>query len=644
VPAASPPAASDPVRLKRLVALFAAGSDVAAEALARELQSELPSHPLPPMVLGAVLKRAGRIAEALAPQRRAVELLPDRAELHGNLGNTLRALGRPDEAEAAYRRALAIDPRHLDTLFNLGQLLAAAGRRDEAEAAYRAAIAVRPGFAEAHHRLGVLHDDGGQALAAEAFYRKALALDPTLAAAADSLGGVLLQTGRGEEALACCRQAASARPDRPDFVGNLLFTMNYLPADAPDRDAACRRRIAADYGALVAAHAARFAPAAKRQALPSRPGPRRVGLVSGDLRRHSIAGFLLGWIGDLDRRRVELHAFPTSAHHDAVSDALRPHFASWHPIPGLDDAEAADAVRAAGIDLLIDLAGHTGHNRLPLFALRPAPVQATWLGYMATTGVEAIDFLLADRVACRPEDAQNFSERIWLLPATCLCLAPPPAAPSAPRSSADLVFGSFNNLAKLSAPCVAAWARILAALPGSRLILKAQHLGEGAVASATRARFAALGIGGERIELRPMTADTASHLAAYGEVDIALDTFPYPGVTTTLEAIACGVPVLTMAGDGTLLRLQEAIAIQAGLADWIAIDPDDYVARALRHAADRSALATQRAMLAARALASPLFDGRRFAADFADAVEGMCRAGPREATARPARAGNGAAT
>ena len=631
MPAASPPIpASDRERLKRLVALFAAGSDGAAEALARELQALLPSHPLPPMVLGAVLKRGGRTAEALAPQQRAVELLPDRAELQGNLGNTLRALGRADEAEACYRRALAVDPQHVDTLYNLGQLLAAADRRDEAEAAYRAALAVRPDFAEAHYRLGVVLDDGGRALAAEACYRKALALDPALAAAADSLGGVLLATGRAEEALACCRQAASARPDRPDFVGNLLFTLNYLPADAADRDAASRRRIAADYGALVAARAARLAPAHPDRAPSRRPGPWRVGLVSGDLRRHSIAGFLRGWIAQLDPRRVVLHAFPTSTLHDAVSDALRPHFAGWQPIPGLDDdAAAADVIRAAGIDLLIDLSGHTGHNRLPLFALRPAPVQATWLGYPATTGVAAIDYLLADPFACRPEDAENFSERIWPLPTTCLCLAPPePPAGSAPRPpGAGLVFGSFNNLAKLSDPCVAAWARLLAALPGTRLVLKAQHLADRAVAAATRARFGALGIDGGRIELRPMTADTASHLAAYREIDIALDTFPYPGVTTTLEAIACGVPVLTLAGDGTLLRLQEGIAMQAGLADWIAADRDDYVARALRHAADRATLAAQRATLAARALASPLFDGRRFAADFADAVEGMCLAG-----------------
>ena len=355
-------------------------------------------------------------------------------------------------------------------------------------------------------------------------------------------------------------------------------------------------------------------------------GPIRVGLVSGDLRNHPVGYFLEGVLHKVDPGRVTFLAFPTAESGDELTARIRPRFAVWRPIAGLDDEAAARSIRETGVQILLDLSGHTAGNRLPVFCWRPAPVQAAWLGYFATTGLAEIDYVIADPHVSPPGAPAEFVEQPWLLPNIYYCFTPPAVAvevsPLPARSTGSITFGCFNTLAKINDAVIATWARLLRAMPGSRLMLKAPPLGDEAVCAGLRARFAAHGIAGERLLLE-QASTRAEYLRAHHRVDVALDPFPFPGGTTSFEALWMGVPVLTRTGDRFLSRVGETIMRNAGLPDWVAGDEDDYVERAIRLTADLDRLARLRHALRARVLASPLFDASRFARQFEDAMAGM---------------------
>jgi protein O-GlcNAc transferase len=349
--------------------------------------------------------------------------------------------------------------------------------------------------------------------------------------------------------------------------------------------------------------------------------------VSGDLYQHVVGFFLEGLLSHLDPARIELIAYPAHHKEDELTARIKPFFSAWKPLVGLSDEDAARLIHADGVHVLLDLSGHTAHNRLPVFAWKPAPVQATWLGLPATTGVAQIDYVLGDPHAIPAEYDSHFTETVWRLPESYLCLTVPASpvkvGPLPALSAGQVTFGSFNNLTKMNDAVVAVWARILQSVPGSRLLLKTKQLSEPAVCDKTLQRFAACGIAPERLLLSKTVVSRDDHLAAYNKVDIALDTFPYPGVTTSAEALWMGVPVLSLQGDRFLSRTAGSIAHNAGLPDWVAADEDDYVAKAVAFSTDLQRLAKLRAGLRQQVLASPLFDAPRFARNFEDALWGM---------------------
>ena len=324
--------------------------------------------------------------------------------------------------------------------------------------------------------------------------------------------------------------------------------------------------------------------------------------------------------------RLELFVYATQAAGDAVTVRIKAYCHRWRAVSQLSDEALAATIRDDGVDILIDLSGHTADNRLPMFAWKPAPVQATWLGYFATTGVMAIDYLVADPWTLPAEEEVNFTETIWRLPETRLCFTPPDEAvaiaPLGAIGNGQLTFGCFNHLTKVNDDVVALWARILAAIPEATLLLKAKQLQEPEARLAVIERFAAQGIAGDRLRLEGPTP-RADYLDAYNRVDIALDPFPYPGGTTTVEALWMGVPVLTLAGSSFISRQGVGLLMNAGLPDWIATDPDDYVARAVAHGSDVRQLASLRAGLRQQVMISPLFDAPRFARHFETALRGM---------------------
>lgn len=351
--------------------------------------------------------------------------------------------------------------------------------------------------------------------------------------------------------------------------------------------------------------------------------------MSGDLRHHAVAQFLEGALDGLRRAGHELYAYPTREAADDVTARLRPRFSAWRPISQLSDRDAAERISADGIHILVDLSGHTGGNRLPLFAHRPAPIAATWIGYSGTTGLSEIDYVLGDRFVLPPEDELFYSERGWRLPDCYLLFNPPlnaPAVPPLPVSRTGTVtFGSFNNLAKLADATLNAWGRLLLALPGSRLVLKSPTLAADEAEELVGAKLVSRGIDRERLEVLGRIADPAAHLAAYQQIDIALDPFPYAGTTTTFEALWMGRPVLTLRGGRFTARVGDSILSNLGLADWAATSADDYVRLAIEKSRDPTALSTLSSSLRERMRASPLCDADAFGRNLSAAFEEMWR-------------------
>ncbi|MBI5461694.1 MAG: tetratricopeptide repeat protein, partial [Gammaproteobacteria bacterium] len=628
------------------------GRPAEAEASFRHALVLQPNDPVAHNNLGNALNNLGCPAEAEASFRRALALKPDFAFAHNNLGSTLKNLHRPDEAEVCFRRTLALKPDAMEANFNLGDILVEVGRPSEAEPYFRRVLVLQPDHAPAREKLGGVlmaldrpadaelcfrrvlefqpddasaHNNLGYALEvlgryveAEASYRSALALRPDYAAAHGNLGGTFNTTGRFAEAEACFRRALALDPTDIVTRSNLLFSMAYRGDIA-----AMALEEARQYGECVAALASKRYTEWVCEQPPKRL---RVGVVSGDLCTHVVSYFLEALLRGVDADRIELMAYPTRPREDDTSRRLRAYFTAWKPLTGLSDADAAACIHADGVHVLIDLSGHTSHNRLPMFAYKPAPVQVSWLGYFATTGVAAMDYLIADPWTLPEAEEAYFTETTWRLPETRLCFTPPDAdvsvGPLPALTNGYVTFGCFNNLAKMNDGVVALWSRVLAAVPSSRLLLKARQMNDVSVQQNVFERFAAHGIGAERLILEE-PVPRVEYLAAYQRLDIALDPFPYPGGTTSAEALWMGVPVLTLAGERFLSRQGVGLLMNTGLSEWVAVDSEDYVARAVSHASDLQALASVRATLRERFLTSPICDAKRFARHFEQALEGM---------------------
>ena len=572
--------------------------------------------------LGAALNDRGKLDEAIAAYRRAIVIKPDLAEAHSNLGNAFKNQGKLDEAIAAYRRAIAIKPDYAEAHSNLGAALNDQGKLDEAIAACRQAIAIKPDYAEAHSNLGNALKNQGKLEAAIASYRQAIATDPDLAEAHSNLGIALSNQGKLEEAIASYRQAIATNPDLAEAHSNLLFCLNYDDKSTAAQLFAAHREWDERYGRPLS----RPTVYANERETERRL---RVGYVSPDFRQHSVAYFLEPLLKGHDRQAVEVFCYAEVRQPDSVTARLHGLADHWLTTVGLSDDELAERIRADGIDILVDLAGHTAHNRLPVFARKPAPVQATWLGYPNTTGLEAIDYRLVDAVTDPAGEADAWaSETLVRLEGGFLCYgglrdAPEPTAPPC-LNAGTVTFGSFNNPAKVSAATFDAWARLLARLPQARLLLKGKPF-----ADATRALFLAhlgeRGVAAERVELVAWLPNNAAHLALYDRIDIALDPFPYNGATTTCEALWMGVPVVTLRGDRHAGRVGASLLGQIGLPDLIANSVEEYVEIALALAGDPGRLHDLRRSLRPRLAESPLCDGHAFARKVEVAYRAMWR-------------------
>ena len=576
------------------------------------------------MALGTALEELGQDDAAVASYRRALEIRLDYVESHEKLVKLLGRLGRSHELAAVYRRMLELDPDNLEVLYNLGLVLRHLGRMQDAAIHFRRAVELSPDFIDAHCNLGDISIGLRRFDDAVASYRKVLQLEPENAGVHHNLAAALKDMGRLDEALESYYRALAIKPDFPIAQSNVLLIQHLLSRLSVEQQVEEARR----FGAMVARLAP---PTAAPENLPDSSRCLRIGFSSADLRSHPVGYFLESVLAALATQtsgRLELFAYSNSPEADELTTRIKRHFHRWHSVLGLPDEAVARMVRDDGIDILIDLSGHTGKNRLPVFAWKPAPVQMSWLGYFATTGVTAIDYLIADPWTLPESEECNFTEEILRLPETRLCFTPPAydvdVTPLPALRNGYVTFACFNTLSKMNDAVVALWARVLHAVPGSRLQLVAppdQHAHFQAIVAE---RYAVHGIPAERLSVL-VAGPRAAYLATYQQVDIALDPFPYTGGTTTAEALWMGVPVLTLAGKSFLSRQGVGLLMNAGLPEWVAEDADDYVRRAVSHAGDLPRLAALRAGMRAQVLASPVFDASRFARHFEEALRGAWR-------------------
>lgn len=570
--------------------------------------------------LGNAYKGFGQLDSAVAAYHEALRLDPQFQAAHSNLGNALKEQGRLDEAVASYQRSLKLKPNSAETHNSLGIALYLQCKLDAAVASYRTALLLNPDYAEAYSNLGNALQDLVKLDDAVAGYQHALRLKPDYAEAHSNLGNTLQKLGRIVEALESHRRSIQLKPDLIEARSKLLFTLNYSNQHTAEEYLEEARQ----FGRLLSN---RIATPYTEWLCNPQPERLRVGIVSGDLCNHPVGYFLEGLLSQINPERIELFAYPTDPKSDTLTARIKPNFAKWHPVFGLNDEAAAKLIHSDGIHVLLDVSGHSGKNRLPVFGWSPAPVQLTWLALPATTGVNEMDYVLGDAQAIPPEHGHHFSETVWRMPENYLCFSPSTCpvdvSPLPALSTGVVTFGSFNNLTKMNDAVVALWARILHAVPNSHLYLKTSQLNDPSVREQTLQRFVSQDIAPQRLLLNGTQGTMADHLAEYQKIDIALDTFPYPGVTTSFDALWMGVPVLSLQGDRFMSLSAKTIAYHAGLPDWIATDQNDYLAKAVAFTSDLSHLADLRAGLRSQVLASPLFDAPRFARNFENALWGM---------------------
>ncbi|EWY39381.1 hypothetical protein N825_06700 [Skermanella stibiiresistens SB22] len=560
--------------------------------------------------LALLLGKRGDRAGALSHHAEAALLAPHDAGVLNDFGCALMEAGHLVEAEDVLREAVEIDQEHGDALANLSAALVRLGQAGRALDPIERAVALLPDSVAVHVTQSMVLAALGRIAAAERSAGRATGIDPADPRGWTQLGNTLIDRGDPDAAAIAYGEALALDPGQAGAAGNRLYALHLSPT-VDDLELTAELR---SWGRRLVASVA-MPPAWKpeRKADPDRC--LRIGYVSADFGRHPVGWFLSPVLPNHDRAAVEIHCYSGRVVEDDVTDHLRRHADAWIETAAMDDADLADRIRADGIDLLVDLSGHTAHNRLGVFARRPAPVQATWGGLIGTTGLPAMDWLIGDPRQCPDGSETLYAERIARLPNGYVCYGPPADAPDVSPLPAlgrgAVTFGCFNRLAKIGEGTIALWAQVLDAVPGSRLLLNTRELTCGETRADVMDRFARAGIGAERLETWPGGGHDAM-LAGYAAVDVALDPFPYSGGLTTLEALWMGVPVVTLPGRRFCARHSLSHVTVLGHPEWAAADAGDYVRIAAGLACDWMALATLRAGLRRQMASSPLCDGWHF--------------------------------
>jgi predicted O-linked N-acetylglucosamine transferase (SPINDLY family) len=565
--------------------------------------------------LGNIFAGTGRAEQAIAFYRKSLSLQPDSAQCLNNFANALHERGEIDQALDFCRRALALQPDWPEIHSTMGNLLRDKGELTQAAASFRQALTLRPNFPDAMVNLANVLQDAGRIDEAISMFRGALALQPNLPEAHYNLGNALRDTGRIEEAIAGFNQSLALRPDNAVAHSNKIYAMHFHPAY--DTHAIC-----AELAKWNQQHAAPLAGLIQPHQSNRDPNRRlRIGYVSPDFREHVVGWNLLPLLTWHDHAQFEIFCYSSVLKPDVMTEKLKWYADTWRDIRCMNDDQAAAAIRADQIDILVDLSLHSAHHRLLLFARKPAPLQVTYLAYCSSTGLSAMDYRFSDVYMDREEEPNIYAEKTLFLPHSYWCYQPgmqmPEPGPLPAISNGYVTFGCLNQFAKVSDPALLLWAEILAAIPGSRLIL---HAPAGNHRQRVVNHFTTHGVAESRVEFVPKQT-FGDYGRTYQRIDIVLDPFPHGGGITSCDALWMGVPVISLEGNTAVGRGGKSILSNLGLRRLLAQTPASYMQIALETAADLPRLAALRAKLRERMAAAPLMDAKSRARD----VEAMYR-------------------
>jgi len=612
VPLASFPSTSSserkeptPPEINKLAALFNGRLLPEVEKAARHLLIAFPSSGHAWNALGAALLEQDK--EAITELQRARLLLPGDAECSNNLGKALLHAGRVEEAVAAYRQALELRSSFAEAECGLANALLALGQIEAAIAGCRRALKYSPHYAMAHNNLGNALRDANLQDDAIASYHRAVQIDPGFKLPYNNLGNAFRDASSHDHAVAYYRRALAIDPHFVNAYDNLLMTLLFMPSVSQVEVFKAHRQFAERFEAPLRSHWR-----AHGNKLES--GKRlKIGYVSADFREHAVSYFMEPVLANHDKAQVEVYCYANSVNVDQLSLRLMNEADHWISCVALSDEQLAQRIRADGIDILIDLSGHTAGNRLLVFARKPAPVQITYLGYPGSSGLSAMDYRLTDHYT-EPGDDEFYSEKLLRLPDSMWCYRPsddmPDVTPLPALSNGYVTFGSFNNVNKVGDACIALWARLLQSIPTAHL--RMATVPEGAMRQRLTEKFEALGVQSNRISFCGKLAPQ-EFKRELQKVDLTLDPFPVNGATTTCESLWLGVPVLTIQGQRFMSRAGLSVLSAAGLSRFVAKSADEFIEIAKSLSTNLSGLANVRAELRNQLSESPLLDHRRFA-------------------------------
>ncbi len=593
-----------------------------AEAIYRRVLLREPDDADAVHLLGMVCQETGRADEALRLLERAVALDPSAPHFHSNLGGLLGRLGRTQDAVRQFREAVRLRPNYPDALHNLALALEKLGKLREAADAHRRAIALRPTYADSHHHYGDVLRKLGRPCDAADEHRRAIGLRPDWVLPYAGLAADCGELGLGAEATGCHRKIVELSPGSPHAGSDYLHLLHYDPSVS-------RKALLDEAKRWASRHAEPLAGAiAPHDKDRNTDRPLRVAFVSGDFREHPVARLAEPILANLDHDRFQTFCYSDVTRDDEMTTRIKAVAGTWRQTAHLPDDKLAALVREDRIDILVDLAGHMGGHRLTMFARKPAPVQMTHFNYPDTTGMSAMDHRITDHLAepaggDDPHDSYSV-EKLARLPKRGWCYQPttdgPEVGPLPMLTRGHATFAALNKPLKHSPPCIAVWAKVLKAVPGSRLMLLGSA--EPGQNQPIEAQFAPHGIGPERLKFvtrRPRL----QYLAMYNEADIGLDPFPYNGGVTSCDSLWMGVPFVTLEGQSYLARQGLMLLTNVGMTRLVARSPEQYVYLAAKLASEPQRLSALRASLRPRFTASAICDGPGFARDLGEAYRKM---------------------
>lgn len=603
------------------------------------------------------LRSQGHCREARELLEKHISLFPNEAELHALLGQICEQMGDHSNAICYLENALLLEPHLLDALFTLGVACQMSGNplraiellekiveavptlpqsyyyiglalRDlekapEAKAAFEHALALDPSYAECMGGLADLLFWNYHFDAAEALLLRALELNPKLNDVKNNLARLSQLEGKGEDALVIFRELFGIEPDNRGALSNLLYSLCYLDSLTPEMTAAEHISLCTRFFQAVPPPGP-----FKMRCFSSEDSRLRIGYLSNDFCLHSVSFFLEPILINHDRSRFRIYCYTNRTAGDDTTLRMRSLDLLWRDISNLSAEDAAGLIERDEVDILVDLSGHTGKNRMDVCALKPAPVMATWIGYPHTTGMKQFDYYISDNL-CAPSGITDhlFCEKVWRLPRIFSCYLPPtefPPVSSAPvRKNGYITFGSFNNLAKVSDTTIALWSEVMKRVPDARLFIKSASLGGNTARKRLIEHFDRNGITEDRLILMVHTPTPLEHLGVYADIDIALDTYPYHGTTTTCEALWMGVPVITLAGCSHLSRVGVSLLTNVECSELVAESTDGFVEIAASLACDRERIYRYRSSLRGAMANSPLMDSAGVTKDVEEAFTTM---------------------